>query len=676
MKVVGDSRGDILLPEITEEDIWEIENRWGMSFDPPRREILRSNSSFDVMACPGSGKTTLLVAKLAILAKRWSYSRRGICVLSHTNVARKEIEERLSGIAAGGRLLAYPHFIGTIHGFVNQFLAQPLLRSEGRLVSLIDDEVCFSWMKKYLLAKPVRFGLGQLVHHERTLDDHIRRRLCAGDAGNLAFMATPSGLDDRQWRTLKGAKLKATARGFYCHADMLFLAERLLQEHVEVANLARWRFPVVLIDETQDTSEIPSRVLAHVFPRSGCVLRQRFGDSNQAIYDRGQTRPTTDPFPGSEIRWLTNSQRFGQAIATKAHPLAPDQPKQQLLGSGPPRSGFPELSDQALPHTIFFFSLASEKCVLPAFAQLLLEVFPAETLCSKQFLARAIGFVGRAEGKAKGQREIVPRSLRDYWPEYEPRVAKIDPRPEKLADFIHLAQRQRASMADCAQAVSTVLRGIIELIELVVPNACAGSGRTFKGICELLVSDQLALRTLERLLWRWCIEAVPLSKSNWSLQLRELKEALAPILVGRQTEMVRPFCEWSTAFAEDASSGTRNHGLLNRYQFPEKDPRVAIDVGTIHSAKGQTHTATLVLETFANMHDVGDLLDWLVGDKHGAGKEKGLQRLERLRLIYTAMTRPTHLLCIAMREKVLDVKGNREATIAKFRSRGWQVKYL
>lgn len=674
MKSASDSVTEVPLPAVSEEDILEVERRWGVVFDPPRRAVLGSNESFDVLACPGSGKTTLLVAKLAILAKKWPHSRRGICVLSHTNVARKELEGKLLGAGGGERLLDYPHFVGTIHGFVNAFLALPLLRSEGRPVRLIDDDACFSWMKRHLLAEPFCFGLGKLAHKERTLNNLIHGLVCSG---NPDSMMTPAGLDARKWSTLKYAKRAAMACGFYYHADMLALAERLLREQPQVAAWARWRFPAILIDETQDTSELQSHLLAQVFPTSGCSLRQRFGDSNQAIYDRGQARATTDAFPGSEIRWITDSQRFGQTIAAKAQPLAPDQPQPHLIGSGPPRARFPELSDQEpMPHTAFFFSVGSENLVLPAFAQLLLEVFPAETLLSGRFLARAIGFVGRSGGEAGEKREKVPRSLCDYWAEYEPRASKLEPRPEKLADFIHLAQRQRDVTMDCAPAVATVVRGIAELIELIVPNAGIGQGRTLRSVRDLLATDRHALHIFDGLIWKWCVDVTPLSKTDWPLQLRELRKALTPVIGNHKTEVARPFCEWSADFAEGTSSGTRKKGLVNRYEFPDKDPRVAIDVGTIHSAKGQTHTATLVLETFSWVHDIGDLLDWLVGERCGVGKERQSRRLDRLRLVYTAMTRPTHLLCLAMRERVLDANGNRKETIEAFRSRGWQVKLL
>jgi len=107
----------------------------------PRLPVLKSLSTLDIEACPGSGKTTLLVAKLAILGGRWAEGRKGLCVLSHTNVARREIERSLGSTAEGQRLLSYPHFIGTIHGFVNEFLAIPWLRSNGYPIEMIDDEM-------------------------------------------------------------------------------------------------------------------------------------------------------------------------------------------------------------------------------------------------------------------------------------------------------------------------------------------------------------------------------------------------------------------------------------------------------------------------------------------------------------------------------------------------------
>ena len=118
-------------PEVTDDDIGWASTLLGLPGDAftrsdgkdTRQDVLKSIVPMDIAACPGSGKTTLLVAKLAILGKKWQYRTRGICVLSHTNAARREIESRLGNTAPGRHLLSYPHFIGTIQRFIDEFLA-------------------------------------------------------------------------------------------------------------------------------------------------------------------------------------------------------------------------------------------------------------------------------------------------------------------------------------------------------------------------------------------------------------------------------------------------------------------------------------------------------------------------------------------------------------------------
>src|SRR5690606_27565220 len=84
---------------ISIENISALAHSENLSFDDEERiSILRSMRSIDVQACPGSGKTTLIAAKLILLANKWPLSGQGICVLSHTNVAKNEIIEGLKNL--------------------------------------------------------------------------------------------------------------------------------------------------------------------------------------------------------------------------------------------------------------------------------------------------------------------------------------------------------------------------------------------------------------------------------------------------------------------------------------------------------------------------------------------------------------------------------------------------
>ncbi len=656
------------IPCVTGEDIEDAQRVLGASFDESRRRILRSNKSFDVQACPGSGKTTLLVAKLFILVKKWPHTRRGICVISHTNVARQEIEQKLAGTGIGQRMLSYPHFVGTIHSFVNAYLALPLLRSEGYHVQMIDDEAHGDRCAQLLnTRRKFRTARNFLRRREQDTPNRTIRALRYEGHNldlNSAAGRLPCGPDTQSGRILRKIKSEVVGEGFWRFDDMFAWAERLLKYYPQVIDWVRWRFPAVLLDEAQDTSELQARLLHKIFPTGECRLRQRFGDSNQAIYDTEQSQAKTDKFPAGRFRSITDSKRFGAEIAGLAHPVAPEPMEPKLHGSGPrPLADAPDRA--SINHTIFLFSQGAADKVLPAFGELLLETFPDEVLRGYGFLARAIGRVGASQ---QGE-DKVPRHLGDYWNGYEAGTAKLEPRLGRLIEYVQLAQHRRVGTEECSESFRLVMRGVRELVRLVKPGVIPSRVLTSRWIMEALKSDTESLQSLRRLLWDWIIEARPLGDEYWRKAVDVLKSALIPILDGEWNDDAETFCHKSTRqFALSLVKTSGEPAELNSYRFEHSDRYVDIDVGTIHSAKGQTHTATLVLETFAWQHDLEDLLPWLSGQKTGAAQKDSLRRKERMRLIYTAMTRPSHLLCLALRRSVVDA-----ATRRRLIDCGWRV---
>lgn len=664
------------IPMVADADIEVAGGYLGVSFDEPRREILRSNDSFDVLACPGSGKTTLLVAKLAILGAKWPHARRGICVLSHTNVARQEIERKLAGTAVAHRLLAYPHFVGTIHGFVNEFLALPLLRSEGHHVRLIDDE-SHGELCRRLLYSVGAFAKARLwlKNKEQHSPDRTIRAL-RYEGANLTLAVAGGNLscspESDSGKILDRIKSEAARRGLWRFDDMFAWSERLLEKYPKVAEFARWRFPAVFLDETQDTSELQGSLLNRIFPVTACDLRQRFGDSNQAIYDFGQLAATTDAFPADGYRSIPNSQRFGANIAAKAHALAPDPPCPVLAGEGPRSCLFSSgIDSAALPHTIFLFAPDSAQQVLAAFGSLLLQAFPDEMLRGQAFLARAVGRVTRSDQP----KERIPRHLSDYWVAFEPRAAKPDARPHFLADCVHLAQRRRLVGFDCAESVRVVIKGLCDLIGIVRPKAMQRSEQTARWLWEALRTNEASVTSLRRLLWEWCIEPTPIVEQSWAGKVAELRCTLVPIVGTDWSVDADAFCQWSMEYAAQISGEAADgHARLSSYRYCEDARYVDIDVGTIHSAKGQTHTATLVMETFYKQHDLGSLLPWILRDECGSGPHARKEEKERMRLVYTAMTRPSHLLCLAMRREAITQDSAELKNRRRLEELGWALK--
>ena len=131
--------------------------------DSERVKVIQEiDNSCDIVACPGSGKTTVLLAKLLILANRLPFEdNRGICVLTHTNVAIDEIKKKTG--MAGDKLFNYPNFFGTFQKFVNKYLAKPAyIKEYDKNFDFIDIERYNNKAKNYYykdIPRNLRFGL-------------------------------------------------------------------------------------------------------------------------------------------------------------------------------------------------------------------------------------------------------------------------------------------------------------------------------------------------------------------------------------------------------------------------------------------------------------------------------------------------------------------------------------
>lgn len=653
-------------PMIEEPDIRWVSNIMELPADAftgpdgndPRSNILKSVESLDVEACPGSGKTTLLVAKLAILANKWTHRRRGICVLSHTNAARSEIEGPLSSCSAGNALVRYPHFVGTIHSFVNEFLAVPWLRSHQFPIRAIDDDICLNvrWNK---LGAGTRNSLIKSRH-----DKQVLRYVDAGfGVGNIKWGRGQLGTDTPIYREMVSACKHASLEGFFCHDEMFVWAKTLLDLYPGIIEAIRCRFPLVFIDEVQDNSESQSTLLHRLFSNGQCsVVRQRFGDSNQAIFDRpGQTEGVqTDTFPGPLKKDLPNSFRFGQTIADHANPLA--VVPQALIGQGPTSKAIPTGSRQ---NTVILFNEQNILDVLPAYAAYLLATFSVDELASGVFTAVSAVHTPKETTK-------LPHFLGQYAPSYDPEIGRKSVTPKSFIQYIASVQRELLSGRNVHPLVSKAATGILRLAQIANPELSLPQRKsTHRHVLELLENNPEVLRSYVALVDHLILCRGELTQAYWNAEQKVCVTQIAQVIAGMPaaSEECISFLEWT---APPTSIGTPQ-GTKNRenvYRYPLEKPLVTIRLGSIHSVKGETHTATLVLESFHHSHHLKTLKPWLLGQKSG-GNLQTTRIQGRLRLHYVAMTRPSHLLGLAMRRDTFD-----ESEIGILTSRGWHIIVL
>lgn len=657
------------VPTVTDEDIcWAsqllglpVVAFYGKDGTDPRQNALKCMDSIDVAACPGSGKTTLLVAKLAILAEKWQDRTRGICVLSHTNAARHEIEKHLGNTATGRRLLGYPHYIGTIHGFVNEFLAAPWLRSLGYPIKMIDTELCH---RKRWNSLPfnTRSALEHNHHGPSALSvknpDFSIGQLHWGKKGGQLGMNTPT------YDHIQKACRDSSVEGYFCYDEMFMWAGELISATPVVIEALRNRFPILLIDEAQDNSKEQSEILSRIFmDGDNAVIRQRFGDANQAIFDfQGVEEAATDKFPDANKMELPNSYRFGQTIADLADPLGL-QPY-GLKGHGPKK---PLESGSEGQHTIFLFDKHSATKVLEAYGELLLETFSDLELREERFTATTVGQIHRPPTEDDDHK--FPHHVGHYWPDYDPELSKRDPTPRTFMQYIFTGQSKSELQHETHAMVEKVAEGLLRLSHFTVGGrALARRKHHHRHILELLENSPNILEQYQDLVVQFTLKQESLTKETWVGYwlgiVRSIAEAIAESPLSEEADAFLMWNDKAVTPAAPTDARSRN----NIFHYRKNGREVSIHAGSIHSVKGQTHTATLVLETFWHDHNLELILPWFTRKKFGWKKADGVRQETRLKLHYVAMTRPTHLLCLAIKLGVLN-----EEHMRVIRTHGWRL---
>lgn len=654
--------GQLVAP-ITDADVdWVIKLMGLEALDEPRRNFLRSMDTVDVAACPGSGKTTLVVAKLAILARHWRSRMQGICVLSHTNAAREEIEKRLGGTEVGQRLLRFPHYIDTIHGFTSRFLASPWLRSKGISLQAIDDEATQKARRRELT---YREHLGvqsafekkfKSLHSLRIRSVDFDQPLGAEDIGFAPHTATYKSVV----KSLSGA----AKAGYFCFDEVFVLGHALLDQEEGVGAALRLRFPCVLIDEMQDTQPDQAGVLQRVFPRDDPSVRViRVGDPNQEIFEKNT--PLLDPFPdpGRQLE-IASSFRFDQAIASIANPFAYVPITNGLIGLRAPRA------PGSVPNTIIVFRDEDATGVLDEFGRLVLKHLPAETRKAGVF---AVGAVHRLENYKTNQ---YPKALEHYWPSYRSDATKTSFKPRTFAEGAHIARRYAMREPTASSAVELLASCLANLGLLAFP----GSQVQLRSRYQASVVEKLMTKPKAFAWYRECLQQIlfvpsEVTEQDWVKVITPRLLLLAAALHDAEGVTAdfqsHQYLAWEPAPAA-TEAGESGGSLINTYRFQDGADGVDIRMSSIHSEKGKTHAATLILETFRKTHFIQKLMPWLDGQK-AATKRPPDSTKKDMMLMYVGMTRPTHMLCLAVRQSSLGEGAAREKRRAALETAGWSI---
>lgn len=594
--------------DVKNEDIAKVETLFGFTFTDEQKAIIRNWSSSDIQACPGSGKTTTLAAKLIILAEKLPKAfQQGICVITHTNIAVKEIKNKLGDYSKFYE--KYPHHFGTIQSFVDKYLAIPAYKHHFKQAPKIIDH--FHWLE--VVSRDTRYAnfsrnkfimrsqidVSKLVYNRH--DFKISKKI--DNANPFVREQTDTYKNIKRWKD------EFFKEGYISYAEAYSIAFSYLRQYPQLKNLFSKRFPIVFIDEMQDMETHQHEIIKDLFDDTNVVV-QRIGDTNQSIFN--SISSTSETWAPQATLHLTKTNRLPKHIANIVQPICLNP--QPMTGR--------EIETTVIQPTIIIFNNETINLVKNKFIELIKE---HNLHLNSNNVFKAVGMV----------KEHNSLGIKSYWEDFDKKIS-----PKNRQEFTTLkGYIDKCSLGN--KNVKSLRKTILHCISYALKIERIKHPVTEKYFTSYTLIKFLKENHSEKL------NELNISMSKWILKLNtplETKEDIKSYIVqlvsffsGRQYvgSSLKTFLNSNTSDLQNENEPVQEYTYEN----------ISIYFDTVHGIKGETHTATLYLETFNRTFDIGaKILPYIVNRRADNACKK------KLPFAYVVMSRPTDLLCLAVHE--------------------------
>jgi hypothetical protein len=639
----------------------------GKAFDEERRLFIRNLSILDLQAVPGSGKTTALLAKLLILERYMPLKNgRGVLVISHTNAAVDEIKERIGKHCP--KLFAYPNFIGTIQSFVDHFLAVPIYslgfnnklnridtdRYQEELVRLFN---IIAWKKEY--NEPTKFFYQRHVTRatsEAKNDSILRKKLCnkyienevrgmyydfiTNEIKNRDNAVLLKDETNKRYIGLKRIIIEVLQKGIMSYDYAYHFAEFYLFKFPSIKEITQKRFAYIFVDEMQDMDIHQYDLLEKIFYNNGASesIIQRIGDKNQAIYQSSNSVKTMEVWQlrknPKDILNLTGSQRLSKPIAdiVKKFALYNDHDF-DIVG----------LNECELKPHILLFDNETIGDIVPCFSQIVKRYKASGSLKSKKEFKDIKVVCWNTDWKMDeiSRNDITKLRLEDYFTGFKKEKGKPKQDYDNLKSYLEYFEKKQT----LEPLRRNILNALLKILRL--ENVIMDDGRYFtkKNLFDFIHEvDFQNYNELNLNLYNWSIGIIK-EKTNevWN----EIKIFIPSFLAlfDKTISASYAFINGNNGHIQDGTiTSITAH---NHY----KDEELDIEITSVHAVKGQTHCATLYLESYyyndgGKSYESQRLKNQFLGTQIRA--KVGERIKQSAKMAYVGLSRPTDLLCVAI----------------------------
>lgn len=260
------------------------------------------DNHFKVYAGPGAGKTHFLVENIKNIVSMYpiianSRNRKVLCI-TYTNAAVNEIKHRLNRFSSSVEVY-------TIHGFIIEHIIKPF---QDDIKRIMNEDFDIEVKKKGAITSQIE-GVG-ILHGIEKNDVYNYINAITDDSAELSYSKKILGeveINIDVFSKRSKVELKASSQismqhvkpikqfiwsnvRKLTHNEILYFGYRILQSNHTALYATRVRFPMIFVDEFQDTNPLQTLLIKLIGEKSTVI--GTIGDTAQSIYSFQGAKPS------------------------------------------------------------------------------------------------------------------------------------------------------------------------------------------------------------------------------------------------------------------------------------------------------------------------------------------------------------------------------------------------
>lgn len=432
--------------------------------------------------------------------------------------------------------------------------------------------------------------------------------LCIGRQKKpLAGAGKPSA---EQYKKLLADLLKD--EGIIRYQDAYLYAQAALDDLPKAyTDIFSSRFQYVFIDEYQDCDGLQRQAIDSIFDSKKCAVF-KIGDSDQAIYNSSKDT-TPDWAPQADFLPIMTSCRFNQEIANVVCKLKKDDKSIVTLAG-----------ETGVKPILLIFSLEKIDRVISGF----ISALERHGLYENDGIYKAIGAIKKED--------LSGLKIGSYWTEFDGSAKK-----KSEYNYWALVDEIIQSLLDGKlYKAEQIVRRLLCRVFHYIPIKHSVSGKDYTTVTMKKALDEKYREPYRQ----WIYEMSRLQNIDRQSVDQVVRQKINALLRINNPCLTDIFANLPDYFLDESA-------VISYANMPEKnvliDPirgrRIVFD--TIHGVKGETHDATLYLETDRKgASDLSRILHCFGVGRQGSSTLYDYSR----KLAYVGMSRPKKLLCVAM----------------------------